>query len=203
MKKLSLLVIAILAFTFSGVVAKPGIRQVNLKEIKGLSMAQIMSKAQELIKDNNEMYNAMLDSLGKSNQAKDSSKAGCLMNLSPAMKGLVRIGQQSLLNLKELSATGNRNDAESQFVKVVISHRKMLEMYDTAQQCGSVNMKQVFEKGVHVERELLSGIPTYDVVGNANQLTSQEDPFSGEQGFPLDRFVMVDNVNVVPATDFY
>jgi len=198
------LIVALMTLITTGVVAQTkGIGQVNLNELKGLSMAQIMNKAKSLTADSNQMYSSVLNILEKARQAQDSAKVSCLRNLIPAMKGLVRIGQQSLLNLKELSATGDKHDGESEFVKVVISHRKMLEMYNTALQCGSANVKQVFEKGVHVEKEFLPGAPTVDVVDKANPLSNQEDPFSQQMISQPNRFVMVDNANVVPATDFY
>lgn len=202
MKKIGL-IIGLLTLMSSSVFAQTKGRQVNLKEVKGLSMAHMTSKGQTLANDNNRMYSAVLNKLGKARAKKDSSKVNCLLNLVPAMKGLVRIGQQSLLNLKELSATGDRRDAESQFVKLVISHRKMLEMSNTAQQCGSVNMEQVFEKGVHVEKDILPGAPSNDVVDKANRLTYQVDPFNQSVLSSPDRFVLVDQGNVVPATDFY
>ena len=178
--------------------------QLNLKEIKKLSVNQMLAKAKRLTKDNNNMYSSVLSALSKARKANDSAKTSCLRNITPAMKGLVRIGQQSLLNLKELAATGDRMDAESQFVKVVISNRKMMEMYDMANQCGTANVRQVFEKGVHVEKEVLPGMGNaQDVADSATPLTYQVDPFNSQAITPQDRFVVIDRGNEIPASDFY
>ena len=178
--------------------------QLNLKEIKKLSVAEMLNKAKLLAKDNNSMYSSVLSALAKARKANDSAKGNCLRNITPAMKGLVRIGQQSLLNLKELAATGDRMDAESQFVKVVISNRKMMEMYDMANQCGTANVRQVFEKGVHVEKEVLPGMGgAQDVADGATSLTYQLDPFDSPAITPQDRFVAIDRGSEIPASDFY
>ena len=153
MKRL-FIVMAVMLMTGQVVAQTNKGRQVNLREIKKLSVGQMLQKGQRLAADNSEMYSKVLNMMSDARRKGDNVKVRCLRNIVPAMKGLVRIGQQSLLNLKELSATGDRMDAESQFVKIVISNQKMMELYDMANQCGTANVKQIFEKGVHVEKEV-------------------------------------------------
>ncbi len=207
MKKTGL-AIAVLTFVAVGAWSQPaqqnqGMRQVNLHEVKKLSMSQLLSKASRLVDDSSQMYSSVLKTLKKAGNAKDSSKVSCLRNLIPAMKGLVRIGQQSLLNLKELSATNDRMDAESQFVKVVISNRKMLELNNRAQQCGSANIEQVFARGVQVQKEILPGVPSGNIVDDATRPAPEVDPYGQEVLSPPDRFSMMEQANVVPSTEFY
>jgi len=203
MKRL-FIVMAVMLMTGQVVAQTNKGRQVNLREIKKLSVGQMLQKGQRLAADNSEMYSKVLNMMSDARRKGDNVKVRCLRNIVPAMKGLVRIGQQSLLNLKELSATGDRMDAESQFVKIVISNQKMMELYDMANQCGTANVKQIFEKGVHVEKEVLPGVSEQDVVEDSSDVTPEEtEPFEQTAISSGDRFVLVDQGSVVPASDFY
>ena len=177
--------------------------KVDLAEIKKLSLGQMVEKAKGFLSKNNELYSNVLSSAGSAKNSGDLSRLQCLKGVIPAMKVLLRIGEQSMINLKEAAATGERAEAEHQYVKVVISNQKMLELYQQAQQCGEVKIKQIFEKGVKVEKKIVGEIPKEDVVSKVVDVQPPPEGVQDKTIVSLDRFVQVNFGNEIPGTGFY
>jgi len=112
------------------------------------------------------MRTSLKDVLGKLEEArtsKDVVKLNCVNEKLTQIKGLLRISEQSDVNLQEAVARKESGTAEHEYTKVTIARDKVKQLRDEAEQCiGQLAFRTDENRSVEVEepQDLPKGDPT-------------------------------------------
>ena len=123
------------------------------EDLTKLSDSQLAERAEKLVKRMEEQLTDSFWLLEASLTAGDVSGAMARNEAITVMKGLVKLSEQNLINLKQKAAEGDRKRVENEYVKITIAAAKVAEYY--AQVKSAVSIGSGALELSNVERRLV------------------------------------------------
>jgi ABC-type transport system involved in cytochrome bd biosynthesis fused ATPase/permease subunit len=107
------------------------------EDIDALSNQQMLDRAQKKIKQAKTKLantNSMLDSARADD--KDIGKINCINDKQAAIKGFLKVSEQSYVKLKEATDEGDGQAAKHHYTLIAVSHQKVDKLTQEAQMCA-------------------------------------------------------------------
>lgn len=155
----TLVVVAILAF--GKVLAQES--PLKPEELAKMSLEEMQKKADEYIREMNEMVSDVLKMLQSAQDSKDFQGIQCLNQVVGSLKGLVKLSEQNRIGLRQAVISQDRASATHEFVKIAIGRDRVRELHSQAKGCGGPGAELVLEGQPVVERKFEAGLPLYEV----------------------------------------
>jgi hypothetical protein len=108
----------------------------GLADTDKMGMKQMRSQSEQVVNEMKTMLRDVFDLLEEAQQKKDVVKINCLREKVTAMKGLLRIAEQSAANLGQKAAESDEEGVQHEFVKVTIAKQKVEQLHSEAQTCA-------------------------------------------------------------------
>jgi len=108
----------------------------GLSKTEKMNMKQMRAQADQVVNEMKAMLRDVFDLLEEAQQKKDVVKINCLREKVTAIKGLLRISEQSAVNLQQKYAEKDEEGVQHEFVKVTIAKQKVEQLHAEAQTCA-------------------------------------------------------------------
>ena len=104
-------------------------------EASQLTPRQMVDRAERYIDAMRQRLKEVLKILANARQEKDVVKLNCVNEKVTQVKGLVRVSEQSSINLQEDVAKQEIDDARHEYLKIAIAREKVQQLRAEAEQC--------------------------------------------------------------------
>ncbi|MCC6620108.1 MAG: hypothetical protein IT385_02565 [Deltaproteobacteria bacterium] len=140
----------------------PPIGAIGDEDLSKLGDVELVERAEAIVKRMEEQLTDSFWLLEASLTAGDVSGAMARNEAITVMKGLVKLSEQNLINLKQKAAEGDRRRVENEYVKIAIAGAKVAEYY--AQVKSAVSLGSGALELSNVERRLVysGSLPVID-----------------------------------------
>ena len=116
-----------------GSIANPSTK--SRDEAKQLTPRQMVDRAERYIDQMRQRLKEVLKILTSARQEKDVVKLNCVNEKVTQVKGLVRVSEQSSINLQEDVAKQEIDSARHEYLKIAIAREKVQQLRAEAEQC--------------------------------------------------------------------
>jgi len=116
-----------------GTLAKPS--SSSREEASRLTPRQMVDRSERYIDEMRKLLKEVLKILANARQEKDVVKLNCVNEKVTQVKGLLRVSEQSSINLQEDVAKQEIDDARHEYLKVAIAREKVQQLRAYAEQC--------------------------------------------------------------------
>ncbi|NOZ85831.1 MAG: hypothetical protein GXP49_06145 [Deltaproteobacteria bacterium] len=123
----------------------------ELRKAVKLSMKDKVNSAEKMTAEMKSLLKQVFDTMGEARAEKDVVRINCLRDKTTAIKGLLRISEQAVVNLQEAAAKKDEEAAEHEYIKVTIARQKVQQLTAEAQTCAGEVGKYAGETEVEVE----------------------------------------------------
>jgi hypothetical protein len=133
------------------------------KDVTGMSAEQKLEQAEKTVNDNKETLTDVQGRLQKAREGeKDISKINCISEKVAAIKGFLKVSEQSYVELKTAVDEGDSESANHHYTLVAISGQKVGNLQQQAKAC--IGQVERYAEGTKVDVEVDSALddePSY------------------------------------------
>ena len=127
-----------------------------------LTMQQMKVRGEKLVAQMREMRDVGESGLRKARGDKDLSRMDCINEALIALKGVLKLGEDYLYDMKAEYDRGNRKGVQSSYVKITIAMKKIESLDARLRSCGGPHEEGVVEGKPIIERTMDSDLPNQD-----------------------------------------
>lgn len=143
------------------------------QEARNLTKAQKLNATQKRIEEMKEVLDGTNELLTKVRKSEpDILKINCINEKLAAIKGFLKVSEESYTNLRDATSSGDEEAAVHHYTLVAVAGQKVNDLGEEAQTC--VGEVQMFADQTAVERREDPGIADIDVI------TIDDDEFDDE-----------------------
>jgi len=139
-----------------------GAETLDREQIAKMSLSDLSSKVDSYLKDMEQSLESVSRMAKEAQDSKDFQRFQCVNGVLTMMRSIVKMAQQTKVDLAQAVTANDRASAEHQFIKVMIARGKVAELEARAKACGGPGMEAVFEERTITEKEE-QGVPMDDV----------------------------------------
>jgi hypothetical protein len=168
---------------------KPPRRDENLFKDEGgreVPVSQYLQLSDQSVQEMRKELTNALEILRAAREAKDAVRLNCVNDKITAMKGILRISEDSFISLQEAMSSNANEKARYEFGKIKVSRKKMAQLSTEASNCSGAEASYTGGAEVVLEEDqsLLGSDPYY---GDPDFFSSPEDVIvEGDTSLPGD-----------------
>jgi hypothetical protein len=131
-------------------------------QIAKMSPSDISSKAESYLKDMEQALDSVSKMLKEAQDSKDFQRFQCVNGVLTMMKSVVKMAQETKVDLGQAIRANDRASVEHQFIKISIAWGKVVELEARAKACGGPGLEAIFE-GKTIREKEEEGVPMDNV----------------------------------------
>lgn len=127
------------------------------EDVSGMSADEKLKKAEQTVNQNKEVLSSTQEQLQDAREGdQDIAKINCISEKVAAIKGFLKVSEQSYVELKTALEEGDSESANHHFTLVAISGQKIGNLQQQAKAC--IGQVERYAEGTNVELEVDPGL---------------------------------------------